>query len=134
MKVKATRTGHYNLVRIKVDQVFEITKPEHYSAVWMEPVGNVPTEFKEEVDRKTEALTKRPTMSEVRQRADAAAIAVTRLAVAQGVRDGIADVEAQREKHLALQREAASQPSSDGLGADPGKGSGADSGKSSGKK
>ena len=52
MKVKATKLGFYNNIRVKEGTVFNIESEKHFSNVWMKAIDSKDKEVKEEPAKK----------------------------------------------------------------------------------
>lgn len=105
LNVVVTRTGYHNLRRYKEGQTLTIGSVEEFSAAWMEPKGDVPPEWKSEIDLRIANFAKRKTPEELRReatekRAKADAILQAQI-IAQAVAGAIGPAV---EQALALQR------------------------------
>lgn len=125
MQVEATRTGFRDLRRYREGAKFTIDRPEEFSAAWMKPVGEVPKDFAEVVDRKTKEFVSRKTPEERRreflanQEKERARIQAETLGAALAGAIGPAfdnALASLREEHAKLMRGAAPPPSEGGDG------------------
>ncbi len=117
LRVTATRTLYRDLRRVKEGEQFSLASPEEFSAASMQPVGDVPAEFKDTIERKVLEFKMRKSPEELRReaiekkaKADAA-IQAQAIAAAIGPAVGVAVAQAlelQRAEHAKLMGQAGS--------------------------